>query len=852
MKVCQKCHTEVEDHTRFCPNCGTQVIDESGEDHGLIGRTLAGKFLLKEEIGAGAMGKIYRAEQINLGRAACIKVLHPHLMGDPTLSKRFHREARAASRLKHPNCINVLDFGIAESDNIHYIAMDFLDGRDLAHLIRDEFPIDPMRFIHLGEQICAALDEAHAAGIIHRDLKPENVFVEDRRLANDFVTVLDFGIAKIKDRDGSDPETFATMAGVVCGTPEYMSPEQARGDPLDARSDLYAMGVMFFHMITGQLPFTGDTPIGIVTKHLTEAPPDIRELNPNCHPDLVDLTNRLLSKDKDIRPPSAMSVKRELERFKRTLESDTDALSMTAPMARPEALAQPARPSTPVPPALDPDATEPAADPPWATPSDGAETDDFPLVVQGSSAGRWVLVFLVLAVLGGGGWYLYTEVLSTGPVDPTSDSEGIAATDDADAVSEVDTVAVKPPVGAEVTAPPPEDVLSAPDAAPVADAATVDTGAPETVDVAETPEIPAAVDLIDPEEEARDFAAERIAALSSVLQIDKNMLVARQSTLIKHEATWMAKETAEAIQRIADLEANIGAAKSDLAADKVAEATGALETIKKDVKETHTAATVILDRPIPSKEEVAAHKEAEERVRSLRLELGEADKSLETMRSALNGKRDAWIDAERKTQASAVAGELETLASLQTRHGALLEGLTPENAAEQASAAAGLAEERAAFQRRVDKLLEAKVRSRAQEEEERKRKEAEERKRKEAEERKRKEDEAAAEAAAKADAKAKAEEEFQTLVKDADSARSQGSYATAIGLYKQALKRKDSTSIREHLGKAYNATGQNSKAAEQLRICVTRLEARLEKTTSDAEKSKLQGKIDLIKRQIRD
>ena len=856
LKVCQKCYTEVEDHTRFCPNCGTQVVDETkgDDDDGMIGRTLAGKFLLKAEIGAGAMGKIYKAEQINLGRDACIKVLHPHLMGDPTLSKRFHREARAASRLKHPNCINVLDFGITDEDNIHYIAMDFLDGRDLAHVIRDEFPLDPLRIVRFGGQICAALDEAHAAGIIHRDLKPENVFVEDRRQTKDHVTVLDFGIAKIKDRDGSAPETFATMAGVVCGTPEYMSPEQARGDNLDARSDLYALGVILFHMITGKLPFTGDTPIGIVTKHLTEPPPDIRELNPTCRDELVDLTNRLLSKDKTLRPASAMSVKRELDRFKRTLDDDTKALYTTAPMARPEALKPATRTSpTPTPAAADPDATQPAGDSVWDTPSEQLVYEEPPVRVPGR-LGRWVALLLVLGALGAGGWYLYTELLLQQAGGPVAGEKAAAP---ADATQDVVVAADAglPPVAADVTTEGPADLAAA------IEVAAADVVVPEVDPVTDTvavdvaPEV-APADLVDPQEEARDRVVERIAALSGVLQVDKNMLVARQSALVKHEATWLAKETADAIQSISELEARIGRAKSDLAAGEIAKAAGALNTIKKDVKEAHTANKVLLDRAIPSDDEIAARREAVLRVRSLDQALTTASEDLTKLEAALEAKRGEWADAKRTAQVEAIGAELETLATLRTRHAGLREGLAPETVDERSAAAEALADERTAFVKHTATLLGATVKSRAEEDEERKRREDRERKRKEDEERKRKEDEERKrkedEAKAKAAEQAAAEVEYKALVKDADAARSQGSYAAAIGLYKQALKRKDSTSIRERLGKAYNATGQHGKAADQFRVCVKRLEARLEKTTDEAQKKQLQGKIDLIKRQIRD
>src|SRR5207249_3389429 len=153
---------------------------------------------------------------------------------DPTLSKRFHREARAASRLNHPNCISIIDFGQAENGAL-FIAMEFVDGVDLAELLFRQHPLGTERVLRILKQVCQALDEAHAQTIIHRDLKPENIMIEERRTERDFVKVLDFGIAKLQDPQRDVKVSFQTVAGVVCGTPEYMSPEQARGEQLDPR-----------------------------------------------------------------------------------------------------------------------------------------------------------------------------------------------------------------------------------------------------------------------------------------------------------------------------------------------------------------------------------------------------------------------------------------------------------------------------------------------------------------------------------------------------------------------------------------------------------------------------------------
>ena len=191
------------------------------------------------------------------------------MAGDAALAKRFYREAKSASMLSHPNILQIIDFG--DDAGLLFIAMELLSGRDLYRAIKQEFPLSLERIGHIGGQILGALDEAHAKGVVHRDLKPENVMLLDVRGESDFVKVCDFGIAKVaSERDGEG--SAITMAGMVCGTPEYMSPEQARGDALDGRSDLYAMAVILYQMVTGDVPFRAESALGVITKHLTEEP----------------------------------------------------------------------------------------------------------------------------------------------------------------------------------------------------------------------------------------------------------------------------------------------------------------------------------------------------------------------------------------------------------------------------------------------------------------------------------------------------------------------------------------------------------------------------------------------------
>ena len=246
------------------------------EEDKLIGRVLAGKFRLDSLLGEGAMGRIYLARQLLLDKDVAIKVLHQHLGGEDRVARRFHREAKAASRLSHTNSVQILDFGNTD-DGVLYIAMEYLDGEDLQIVLDHDHPFSCRRIGNILGQTLRAIDEAHHAGIIHRDLKPENILVQSDRHGHDIVKVCDFGIAKILEGEGQS----ITVDGFVCGTPQYMAPEQARGEDVDARLDIYAAGIVLYQMLTGVPPFTGETALGIITKHLTDDPMPPRKKRPD-------------------------------------------------------------------------------------------------------------------------------------------------------------------------------------------------------------------------------------------------------------------------------------------------------------------------------------------------------------------------------------------------------------------------------------------------------------------------------------------------------------------------------------------------------------------------------------------
>jgi len=287
---------------RLCPDDGAALVQLGGKGKDpLIGRDFEGRFELREKMGRGGMGTVYRAWQRSMGREVAVKVIRADQSGDPAAAKRFLREARLSSRIGQPNCVSVHEFGQSD-DGLLYIAMEILHGRTLSELLRTSGALPEARVVGIAVQILDALEAAHRLGIIHRDIKPSNVIVLDQPVDRDFVKVLDFGLARSLKGD----DTSATLTRELVGTPAYMPAEVARNEEVDERSDLYSLGVLLWQLLTGRLPFEADSTHVLVAMHASYAPP---ELPGSVSEPLRSLVMRLLAKQPAERPPSAAAVR---------------------------------------------------------------------------------------------------------------------------------------------------------------------------------------------------------------------------------------------------------------------------------------------------------------------------------------------------------------------------------------------------------------------------------------------------------------------------------------------------------------------------------------------------------------
>jgi serine/threonine protein kinase len=323
MAGCAGCAAEVLLEDTFCPRCGAPVSDP------FIGTVVGDRYRIVRRIGVGGMGAVYRAEHTMMRRDLAIKVLLPELGGKEEFARRFEREAESASRLDHPNIISVTDFGHTPDGSL-FLVMEFLAGESLTRAISGG-AMPPARALNIVRQILRGLDHAHGAGIVHRDLKPDNIMLVERDGQRDVVKILDFGIAKVTEPQSG--REALTQAGVIFGTPEYLSPEQALGEAVDARADIYAAGVILYEMLAGRRPFESDDKVKIISMHLAHAPPRVRDVNPavDLPVPLEQAVLQALEKSREHRCASAAAFLQALDDAEASA-SPTGALDIDATM----------------------------------------------------------------------------------------------------------------------------------------------------------------------------------------------------------------------------------------------------------------------------------------------------------------------------------------------------------------------------------------------------------------------------------------------------------------------------------------------------------------------------------------
>jgi eukaryotic-like serine/threonine-protein kinase len=319
-KTCRGCGREFSGGETFCPVDGSRLSSPSqardltsGADP-LVGTTVGGRYRILRAIGEGGMGVVYEAEHVLIEKRVALKVLRDTFTRRPDVVERFRQEAKSASKIGHPNIVDVSDFGETPT-GASYIVLEMLKGEDLADVLTRECALSPTRAVLIVHQVAKALDAAHKKGIVHRDLKPENIYLIERDGQADFVKVVDFGVAKMSDIESLGGRRL-TRTGMIFGTPEYMSPEHASGKALDHRVDIYALGVILYELLTGRVPFEGDNFMEVLAKHGHDPVPGLRDVNPGTRVslELERVLFRALEKDPGRRYQSMADLSADLRK----------------------------------------------------------------------------------------------------------------------------------------------------------------------------------------------------------------------------------------------------------------------------------------------------------------------------------------------------------------------------------------------------------------------------------------------------------------------------------------------------------------------------------------------------------
>jgi serine/threonine protein kinase len=354
MKTCPKCQGTYPAHFSMCPQDGTplRAVTELPE-----GTVIRGKYRILSKLGEGGMGVVYKARHVRFDEVWALKLVSTSLLEDPTFLQRFNAEAVLMRKLDHPNALRVHDIDETE-DGRPFIVMEYVEGRDLASLLADG-PMEPVRAARIVMQACEALGAAHRLGIIHRDIKPTNIMVSRGADGGEHAKVFDFGIAKVKEGSPLGGASL-TQTGMIVGTPAYMSPEQAqglRGEKLDGRTDLYSLGIVLYEMLTGSVPFTGETPMQLLLAHVQNAPPDPRTIRAELPAALAEIVLRALEKDSGKRFANAAGMRDALAAAVADLEALRNAQTRVqnpVPAFSPVATARVVTPQpTPAPPAAE-------------------------------------------------------------------------------------------------------------------------------------------------------------------------------------------------------------------------------------------------------------------------------------------------------------------------------------------------------------------------------------------------------------------------------------------------------------------------------------------------------------------